>query len=107
MGNYDFVHYIHLPTAAELPTNLTAVQIGLSSLRVSWAPAAAVTGYDFYWTGGGVYGCGNMSAGAGDTAVNITGLNLGVTYNISLVALSDHLPSPIVKVMVTLGKSCV
>ena len=66
-----------------------------------------MTGYQFYWSGSGVYGCGNMSAGAGDTGVNITGLTPGFTYNISLVALSDHLPSPIVKVMVTLGKSCV
>ena len=89
-----------------MPTNLTAVQISFSSLRVSWTPPATVTWYLVYWNGDGVYGSGNMSAGAGDRAVNITGLISGVTYNITLVALSDHLPSPIATVHATLGNCC-
>ena len=47
-----------------------------------------------------------MSVAAGDTAVTITGRISDLTYNVTIVALSDHLPSPVVgSVMVTLGKS--
>ena len=45
-----------------------------------------------------------MSVGAEDTAVTINDLTLGVTYNITLVALSDYLPSPVVAVTATLGE---
>ena len=59
-----------------------------------------------YWSGGGGYDSGNMSARAEDTAVTITDLTPGLTYNITIVALSDHLPSPTVgAVMVTLGET--
>ena len=48
---------------------------------------------------------GNMSARAGDTTVTITGRTPGLTYNITIVAFSDYLPSPVVGgVMVTLGE---
>ena len=65
-----------------------------------------MTGYRVYWSGGGGCDSGNMSVGAGDTAVTITGLTPGLTYNVTIVALSDHLPSPVVgPVMVTLGET--
>ena len=68
-------------------------------------PPATVTGYQVYWSGGGGYDSGNMSARAEDTAVTITGHAPGLTYNITIVALSDHLPSPAMgAVMVTLGE---
>jgi len=35
-----------------------------------------------------------MDANAGDTAVTISGRSHGLTYNISIVALSVQLPSP-------------
>ena len=101
-----WIIFVFSHTAAGLPTNLTAVQIGLSSLRVSWTPPATVTGYQVYWSGGGESDSGNMSVGAGDKAVNITSLSPGVTYNITLLVHSDHLPSPIVTVHATLGESC-
>ena len=66
-----------------------------------------MTGYHVYWSGDGGADSGNMSlrAGTWGTAVTITGLIPGLTYNITLVALSDHLPSPAVGVvMVTLGE---
>ena len=63
-----------------------------------------MTGYQVYWSGGGGADSGNMSAGAEDVAVTITGRTPGLTYTITIVALSDHLPSPAVVVMVTLGK---
>ena len=64
-----------------------------------------MTGYQVYWSGDRGADSGNMSAGANDRAVTITDLTPGLTYNITIVALSDHLPSPAVAVMVTLSKS--
>ena len=96
---------LFLPTAAGSPTNLNAVQVNLTSFRVSWTPPATVTGYQVYWSGGGEYDSGNMSVGAEDRAVTITDLTPCLTYNITIVALSDYLPSPVVgAVMVTLGE---
>ena len=96
---------LFLPTAAGLPTNLNGVQVNLTSFRVSWTPPATVTGYRMYWNGGGGYDSGNMSVGAEDRAVTITDHTPGLTYNITIVALSDHLPSPTVGVvMLTLGE---
>ena len=64
-----------------------------------------MTGYQVYWSGGEGYDSGNMSVGAEDGAVTITGRTPGLTYNITIVALSDHLPSPTVgAVTVTLGE---
>ena len=60
-----------------------------------------------YWSGDGGADSGSMSLSAGirGTAVTITDLTPGLTYNITIVALSDHLPSPAVgAVMVTLGE---
>ena len=94
------------PTAAGLPSNLAAVPDGPISIRVSWtAPTsgANVTGYRIYWSGGSDQG--SMNASAGDTTVAISRRSHGLTYNISIVALSVQLPSPEVgPVMVTLGE---
>ena len=74
------------------------------SFRVSWIPPATVTGYQVYWSGGGGADSGNMHVGAENRAVTITGRTSGLTYDITIVALSDHLPSPAIAVMVTLSK---
>ena len=97
-------HALFSPTAAGSPTNFSATQVGPNSIRVSWTPPATVTGYQVYWSEGGGSDSGNMSVGAEDTAVTINDLTLGVTYNITLVALSDYLPSPVVAVTATLGE---
>ena len=104
---YILCHYYALLslTAAGSPTNLNAVQVNLTSFRVSWTPPAIVTGYQVYWSGGGGYDSGNMSAGAEDRAVTVTDRTPGLTYNITIVALSDHVPSPTVgAIIVTLGE---
>ena len=63
-------------------------------------------GYWVYWSVGGQYDSGNIiSVGAGDTAVTITDRIPGLTYNVTIVALSDLLPSPVAVVMITLGES--
>ena len=94
------------PTVANLPANLNAVKVNSSSFRVSWTPSArTVTGYQVYWSGVGGSDSGNMSVGARDTGVTITGRTPDLTYDVTIVALSDHLPSPVVgSVMVTLGE---
>ena len=79
-----------------MPTNLYAVLAGNNSFTVSWtpSPSATVTGYQVYWSGGGEPdGSGNMSAGAGNSSLNITSSTLN---SITIVALSDHLPSSVV-----------
>ena len=107
IGHYDSYSLLS-PTAAGLPTNLNAVQVNFSSFSVSWTPPATVTGYQVYWSGDGGADSGNMSVEAEDTAVTITDRTPGLTYNITLVALSNHLPSPAVgAVMVTLGADMV
>ena len=65
-----------------------------------------MTGYQVYWSGGGGADSGNMSVGPEDRDVTITGRTPGLTYNITIVALSDHLPSPVVGAVIayTLGK---
>ena len=64
-----------------------------------------MTGYRVYWSGVGGYDSGNIGAAAGDTAVTITGLTPRLTYSVTIVALSDHLPSSIVgTVTVALGE---
>ena len=90
------------PTAADSPTDISAVLVNFTSIRVSWTSAASVTGYQVYWSGGGGADTGNMSIGADDTAVTITDLTPGLTYNITLVGLSDQLPSPIATVTITI-----
>ena len=84
------------PTEADSPTNLYAVPASNSSFTVGWtpSPSATVTRYQVYWSGsGGPDGSGNISAGAGDSSLNITGHTLN---SITIVALSDHLPSSVI-----------
>ena len=84
---------------ADSPTNLNAVKVGSNRFRVSWTPPANVTGYRVYWSLGRQYDSGSsVSAGAEDTAITITGYGRtpGLTYDVTIVALSDHLPSPVV-----------
>ena len=78
---------------------------GPTSIRVTWdAPTsgATVTGYQIYWSGGSDQG--SMDANAGDTAVTISGRTRGLVHTITIVALSNQLPSQTDMVDVTLGE---
>ena len=82
-------------TAANPPLNLVAVQLSITAVQVSWsAPAsgATVTGYVIYYetTGGSEQ---SVTVGAAATEYALTGLMIGQTYSISIVALSAQLPS--------------
>ena len=84
-------------TGADSPTNLTAERVNSTSIRVSWIPPASgrsVTGYRiFYWRVGNQ---GSVDVGASTTEYTIISLVANDTYNISMVALSEHLPSAVV-----------
>lgn len=69
-----------------------------SAIVISWtAPVsgATVIGYQIYHQAEGDQG--SVDVGAGVTEYSVTGLCPGLTYTISLVALSVHLPSPVVE----------
>ena len=82
-------------TGAHSPTNLTAERVNSTSIRVSWTPpnsGPSVTGYQiFYQTVGNQ---GSVDVGASTTEYTIT--MASDAYNISVVALSKHLPSAVV-----------
>ena len=76
-------------------------------IEVVWnasASGATVTGYVIYYepTGGSEQ---NVTVGAAATEYTLTGLMIGRTYDISIVALSAQLPSILTEpVSVTLGQ---
>ena len=85
-----------------------AVQLNITAVQVSWsAPAsgATVTGYDInYETTGGSEQ--SVTVGTAATEHTLTGLTIGQTYTISIVALSAQLPSILTNsVEVTVGQT--
>ena len=83
------------------PINLTAVvsesNCTTVSITVSWEPPVNTpTGYVIYYQQGGGEVMSEMVMGGEVEIYTLNGLQRGVTYNISIVALSHHLPSPLV-----------
>ena len=64
---------------------------------MSWeSPGSPATGYVIYYQPeGGAVSSLNIS-GMVNTRKLLEGLESGVTYNVSIVAVSDHLPSAVV-----------
>ena len=90
-------HTVVLFTGTNQPQDLSAVQRNITEVQVqvSWsAPAsgATVTGYVIYYetTGGSEQ---SVTVGAAASEYTLTGLTIGQTYIISIVALSGQLPS--------------
>ena len=113
-GNYchRFVNLRHhisdiVITVAGEPTNLTAIISEFNNthvnVNVSWeSPGGPVTGYVIYYQS--KRGAVSSDMVSGGESHLLDGLQRGVTYNISIVALSQHLPSPLVgPVTVTSG----
>ena len=103
-GFYGKVHLVLSP-AASAPTNLTAVQEGPTSIRVSWSPPSPLgdtTGYRIYYSGGS-NGSEDASDGSTDNYL-LTGLKNGDNYIISIVGTSQHFFSSTVFLNVTVGK---
>ena len=92
---------------ASAPTNLMAVQEGPTSIRVSWSPPTPLgdtTGYRILYNGSGS-GIVDVSDHSTDNYL-LTGLQNKDTYNISIFAISQHIPSQVViaDMEVTLGE---
>ena len=69
----------------------------IPGFKVSWtAPTsgATVTGYRIYYNRGTDEGSTDVLAG--DTSITISSCTWGLTYSVRIVALSNHLPSPVV-----------
>ena len=86
---------------------MTYVQINATTtFNVSWSPPTPledVTGYMIYYSGSdGRVGNVSISNGWTDSYL-LTGLQTGVKYSVSIVALSQHLPSNVTTV--NIGKS--
>ena len=76
------------------PTGVTAVQSGPTSVSVSWtAPTSGgpVTRYDIYYVANG--GPSTSGGSTNSTSYNLTNLQGGVQYNISVIAVGTSLPS--------------
>ena len=90
------------------PTDVTGVQDGPTSIRVTWTPPSPLgdtTGYTIPYTNGG--GSSDVDIDGGSTNTHaLTGLTNGGTYTISIVAIAPNRPpSTPVTVGVTLGQN--
>ena len=94
------------PPVASAPTNVMAVQEGLTSIRVSWTPSSDATGYILSYTGGGSSDSVTVSGGSTDNYL-LTGLVMDASYTISIIATSQHFSSHAVElqVIITLGEA--
>ena len=103
--NFFYVQLIiYLHVGPSPPTDLTAVQGGPTSIRVSWTPSSGATGYIISYTGGGSSGSVTVDGGSTDNYL-LEGLTNGGIYTISIVATLDGSSSESVMVMnIGLGK---
>ena len=81
-------------TAAGEPTRLNAVDLlDTERILVTWtAPSGPVTGYTVFLQPGGV----QETASAAATSHMFTNVQSGMSYMVTMVALSDQLPSSVV-----------
>ena len=89
--NFGFISVL----VASPPTDLTAVQTGPTSIDVSWTPPTPLgdtTGYIIYHTNDDNTDNVVIDDGSIDE-YTLTDLLNGETYNISIIATSQHLPS--------------
>ena len=70
---------------------MTAVQEGTTSIRISWTLVSGATGYRVEYSGGDDTEEETVDGSA--TTLTITGLQNGLTYTISIVAISPNLPT--------------
>ena len=98
---------IYSTGVADPPTDLSATQVGLTTIRVSWtAPVsgATVTGYGIPYSGGTDQGIVDVGASATDHTITILQPQSRLTYSISIITLSSQLPSSVAgPIMVTVG----
>ena len=103
---YVYALQFLIPPVASAPTHLTAVQEGLTSIRVSWSPPSPLgdtTGYRIDYTGGST-GSVDITDSAIDNYL-LTDLVMDASYTVTVVATSQHLPSDVVELQVTLSEA--
>ena len=91
---------------ASAPTNLMAVQEGVTSIRVSWSPPTPLgdtTVYKISYSDSDSSDSVYVSVDSTDNYL-LTGLVMGATYNISIEATSQHISSGRVETIITLCK---
>ena len=82
-------------TVASSPTELKVVQEDSTSIRLTWTPPSPLgdtTGYTILYSTGNTTDSREISGGRVSEA-ELTGLEEGGDYSISLVGRSQHLPS--------------
>ena len=97
-------------TVAGEPTDLNALISESNSSHVNvtvfWeSPADPVTGCVIYYQTKGGPVISDMVSGGETEKLSLDGLQRGVTYYISILALSQHLPSPLVGNVTFVGES--
>ena len=94
--HYVVSHYDIISTpVASAPTNLTAVQEGVTSIRVSWSPSTPLgdtTGYRISYNDSDSSDSVDVSDDSTDNYL-LTGLQNGERYTIFIVATSQHFHS--------------
>ena len=88
------------------PSDVTAVQAGLTSIRVTWTASSDATGYRIYYTSDSDSGSETVSDGSTVTHT-LAGLVNGETYKISMIAISEYFPSEAISSIVSLSKDSV
>ena len=87
-------------TAVELPTDIVVYQSVPNALQVSWTPPSPLghaTGYRIYYDGDdGSSGTLDVIGGSSRNQT-LRGLSSSVSYTLSIVTLSFHLPSAVVQ----------
>ena len=81
------------PTSLSISSQSNSTHVNIT---VTWELPGRVTGYVIYYQAKGGAVSSVMVSGANTERNLLNGLQRGVTYNISIVALSRHLPSPLV-----------
>ena len=101
LANYaDIIVHSIPPSAASEPHGVTAIQETPTTIRVLWAAptsGAPPTGYRVYYsTESEDQFSHEVMIGASGRGYLLTGLQSDLVYRISIMALSEHLPSPVI-----------
>ena len=99
-SRYVFISFSHLllSPVPSPPSGVMVSQNGLNSLLVTWTPSPGpnVTGYTIFYQAKRQNPRHSVEVEETDTSVTITGLMRGATYNISVMAKSNTLPSDVI-----------
>ena len=109
MGDVVCIYHVASFLDASPPSDVTAVQDGPTSIRVSWTPSSDATGYRIQYEGSGGDRDSVIVDGGSSNNHLLTGLERETTYTVYIVTTSQRLPSEPIRVEVTLGgyENCV